>query len=89
MNITVTPMSAVEHAYMQRMAEWAKNEPDEDDAGRCCLHCGVLVDLDEYEDELICFECKEERRASQHADAADRQRDERWADQWESAHDAG
>ena len=62
-SIVALPMSAVEHAYMQRMAEWAKNEPDEDDAERCCLHCGVLVDLDEYEDELICFEVQRKNAA--------------------------
>ena len=89
MNIIVTPMSAAEHAYMQRMAEWAKNDPPEDDAMTTCIHCGNVIDLEDEGDEAICGECFDERLASEHADAADRQRDERWADQWESAHDAG
>lgn len=89
---TVTPMSADHHAYMQRMAEWARNNPPDADDITCCMHCQNAVALDEEwdnGDDIICVECADERLASQHADAADRKRDERWADQWESAHDAG
>ena len=83
MNITVTPMSAVEHAYVQRMAEWAKNQPPEEEI--TCLYCGNVIRFDGCDEdcEPICMDCSEERRASQHADAADRQRDERWADRIE------
>ena len=51
MNITVTPMSAVEHAYMQREAERRKNDPP--DEMTTCIHCGNVIDLEDEGDEAI------------------------------------
>ena len=82
---TVTPLSAAEHAYMQREAERRKNDPP--DEITTCIHCGNVIDLEDEGDEAICVDCAEERLASQHADAADRRRDERWADQWDKEND--